>query len=566
MASVARVIKFLLTNKGAVAVVGAQNYPLLQRTAMREWQDRFTDVVPWDYMKMQRPIILKKPTQNDKRVILQNGSQAYFLHFNNPEVLRGIDADIIHFEEACLLPDKESFDELIRRLSGRKGPIRQLILTTNPEATGGWISEAFKLKQKPKADGSVDPIIDPCDCQYCQLCLNKKQEKYEYVDVEGNPCTSIGSVCPNCGEAKENECPGKQIFYRVIRTGTIDNIHTPQDLVGTMMKSMDAKSAAIFVSGQLDVDLRESFVYRAFTMANNVYDSERGIDKSLPLFWSLDFNYDPQCSVICQEVEEDGEFHVSVLDEIVLWNSLPEHAAQEFCRRFADYKHSEFPVYVYGDPAGLYGTGDGLVPSYYEKIRTVLIKEGFKVKIMMKKPDMSEKDPRKREKVKIPVAERIEAVNAMLCSAEDPPRVRLKINEKCRNLIRSLSELGFTLDGKNINKQVDKNAGKSSNKEKAHVMTHPTDALGYYIYKRFPVIKNKQGVIFFQIPGESVTEFSRGKMITKGRTDEDLPEWLRQKKEARQKRRDERKKNRERKNNSLKGWLDENGLWGNNLF
>lgn len=90
--------------------------------------------------------------------------------------------------------------------------------------------------------------------------------------------------------------------------------------------------AAIFVQGKLDVEIRESYVYRAFTYANNVNDFDIDVDYTKPLIWTMDFNFDPQCSAICQEIEEDGEFHVRVVDEIVLWNSLPEHAAQEFCR------------------------------------------------------------------------------------------------------------------------------------------------------------------------------------------------------------------------------------------
>lgn len=115
ISAVARILQYMLKYKGAVAIVGAQNYPLLQRTALKGIQDRFTDVVPWDHMDYEKPLIIKKPTPNDKRVILANGSQAHMIHFNKPEVLRGIDADIIMFEEACLLPNKDSFDELTRR-------------------------------------------------------------------------------------------------------------------------------------------------------------------------------------------------------------------------------------------------------------------------------------------------------------------------------------------------------------------------------------------------------------------------------------------------------------------
>ncbi len=179
---------------------------------------------------------------------------------------------------------------------------------------------------------------------------------------------------------------------------------------------------------------------------------------------------------------------------------------------------------------------------------------------MVQKPPKDQKDNPLRERIKIPVSERIEAVNAMLCSGEDPPRVRIKINERCENLIKSLSGLEFTDDGKNINKQVDKKAGRASNKDRAMLMTHPTDALGYYIYKRFPVLRKRQGVMFFQIPGESITEYRNGVKTTK--TETSVPDFVKEKREDRRLRREERRKKREAKQNSIKSWMDYGNLWG----
>jgi hypothetical protein len=565
VAAVARILQYLLRYKGSLAVIGASNYPLLQRTALKEIQDRFTNIVPWDFMRDAKPIILKKPSQNDKRIILANGSQALTIHFNNPEVLRGIDADIIMFEEACLLPNRDSFDELCRRLSGRKGPLRQLILTTNPEKTGGWMSKTFKLKQKPDKNGDYPPINDPCKCHFCQNCLNKKKGNFHYLNQTGDISIEKGSKCPTCNESKESNCPGKQVFWRVIRTATMDNQHAPQDLNQTMLQNMDAKSAALYVEGKLDVEFRESYVYRSFTEINNVNEIDIIPDYTKPLFWTLDFNFDPQCSVICQEIEEDGDFHIRVLDEIILWNALPEHAAEEFCLRYEDYKESGLPVYIYGDPSGLYGVGDGLILSYFQKVRDVLVKNGFEVKVMMKKPDPNA-NTKIKERVKIPVAERIEAVNALLCNAEDPPKIRIKINPKCEHLIMSLAGLQFTEDGKGIDKKVDKNAGRSSNKLEVHLMSHPSDAFGYYIYKRFPVFRNKRGITtFFQVPGEAPLELKNGRFVEKKRTEEEV-KLMEERREKRRLRRDERKKRKEERNQGLKSSLNYLGLLNNNFF
>lgn len=568
MASTARGISYALKYPGSTVVVGAVNFPLLQRTALKEWTDRFSIRTPWDHLRLPNRLIIKKPTQNDKSLIFANGSKVLFLHFDDPAILRGIDADLIIFEECSLLPSKESFDELTRRLSGHKGVVRQLILATNPDKLGNWLSKTFKLRQKPLPDGSYPPLIEPCDCHLCQDCLIAKKGSFNYLGADGEPYTKVGAKCSECDSAKQNDCPGKQVYYRVIKTGSMDNPHIPQDYVRTMQASMDSKTASIFIEGRTDIDIRESFIYSAFTEENNVYETEQKIDLDKPIYWSLDFNMDPQCSVICQEIEENGKFHISVIDEIVRWNSLPEHVAQVFCERYAEYKEGTNPVYIYGDPAGLWGTGDNLVMSSYEKIRQVLISNGFDVKVMMKRPDKTITDPLRKERVKIPVAERIQAVNAMLCNSGDPPEVRLKINPHCENVIMSLMGLQTTEDGKSIDKKVDKNAGRATNKNEPHLMTHPTDALGYYVFKRFPIIKGRQGVTFFQVPGDSVIEIKDGKVTSKSRS-KDLPERTKKRREEREKRKLEREALRDKKKKTLKNYLDEGGWWnswGNTLF
>lgn len=550
-AAVARVVSFLLKNKGAVGVVGATNYPLLQRSALKEWTDRFTEKAPWDFLKHEPPIIIKKPSQTDKRVIFANGSQCYFLHFSDPEVLRGIDADIIHFEEASLLPDEASFEELGRRLSGRKGKVRQLILTTNPTGKGNWIDEKFKLHQlRSNFTGEPEPIVPPCRCHLCQACLiTNVQNGY---DDQGH--------CTVCGATKETDCPGNQVFFRVIQTATTDNQHIPADLAETLKAFMDEKTHSVFVGGATE-DLRQGEVYKAYS-DDNVFKVDQPFDLDKDLIWTLDFNFEPQCSVIIQEQETTQGFQIKVLDEIIMWNALPEHAAQAFCNHpeVLAWKESNRTVFVYGDPAGLYGTGAGLAPSFYKIIYDVLIKHGFDVRIMMKRPD---KDAIYKEPVKIPVAGRIDAVNCMLRTAEEPPRIRMMLNPRCKFLKRSLREVRWCEDGKNIDKSVDKRAARKPDKTNA-VMTHPTDALGYYVYKRFPIIKTKKGVPFIQIPGETIMEIRGGSVIQSDRAS--ISVRAQQKIDDRIKRREERRQAKEdeeyRQNNSIRGQLDRYGIWG----
>ena len=68
-------------------------------------------------------------------------------------------------------------------------------------------------------------------------------------------------------------------------------------------------------------------VYYAFDRAGNVEPAN--YDRRLPLFWSLDFNVNPMCSLIGQR---DGEM-VYILDELVLPDSNTLAACEEFLQR-----------------------------------------------------------------------------------------------------------------------------------------------------------------------------------------------------------------------------------------
>ena len=67
-----------------------------------------------------------------------------------------------------------------------------------------------------------------------------------------------------------------------------------------------------------------------------------------PLWWALDFNVNPLCSVIGQTVRGV----VRVLDELILPDSNTLAACEEFLARTEKYGGAPLGVYVYGDPSG----------------------------------------------------------------------------------------------------------------------------------------------------------------------------------------------------------------------
>jgi hypothetical protein len=485
-AAVARTIQFLLENPGASAVVGAENWPLLSRTAYDEWRRRFTIHEDWDH-----PLVLKRPTQQTKRLRLKNGSSVWFLHFSDFKILRGVEADIIHIEEASLLPSEESFNELIRRLSGKKGPIKQLILTTNPEEAHGWIYNKFSLRQyEADYEGEKVTIGELCNCNFCQECHNKKLGDFEWVNGR----------CPTCKIGRETKCPGRQEYFRVVRAASWENPNIPADFSANMAGSMSREYYELYGEGKV-IELRKGKVYKGFSRKANVFNEDKQveIDFSRDLNWSFDFNISYQCSVLSQD---EGDI-VVIKDEIVLPEAGPEQVALAFLHRYKDFdKH----IYLYGDPAALnrkVGIND---VSQYQTIYNILTNpKKFanldippkKVTIMMKKVI---------GQTKIPVIGKVDATNALLNPLITAPR--LMINARCLYLIHSLENLRWkeTLGHTAIDTACDKAAAKSPDKKTMHLLSHITDALAYLIYKRFPVYEEGKPLPYMQVPGDTIIE------------------------------------------------------------
>jgi len=109
---------------------------------------------------------------------------------------------------------------------------------------------------------------------------------------------------------------------------------------------------------------------------------------------------------------------------------------------------------------------------------------------------------------KIPVIERVDATNLMLTDVDGAHKCF--INPHCKYLFASLEGVRWidTAGPTRMDINCDKNAARSPNKRAIHVLTHITDALGYLIYKRHPVIKTNKENLFFQIPGDKTVQIS----------------------------------------------------------
>lgn len=223
---------------------------------------------------------------------------------------------------------------------------------------------------------------------------------------------------------------------------TITSPFIPEEEIEAARRDMDEKSFA------------QEFMASFETMSGRVYyPFDRRIhvgsypfNPELPIWIGQDFNIDPMSSVILQP-QPNGE--VWVVDEISLKSSNTEEAADEIERRYWRYMKN---ITLFPDPAGNYrqhARGESDLDIFREK--------GIRRQMFRKKHP--------------PVADRVNAVNRMLRSAEGV--VRLYVNHTCTALIESLEQTIYKAGGR----EIDKDLG----------VEHMADALGYPIEYNFPL-------------------------------------------------------------------------------
>ena len=182
-------------------------------------------------------------------------------------------------------------------------------------------------------------------------------------------------------------------------------------------------------------------IYYSFERVHNVRQLENP-DTSM-LYIGCDFNITPLCATIAVRQGED----LYVIDEVQLYSSNTNELADEIKSRYPTSK-----IWVYPDPAGAAKS----TKSGGQSDHTILANSGFIVKA-----------PRSHT----PVRDRINAVNARICSAAGERH--LFVSPKCKYLIQCLE------------RQVYKE-GSMAVPEKGE-FDHMNDALGYLIDYIWPV-------------------------------------------------------------------------------
>lgn len=496
-----------------------------------------------------------------RETIIFRHSVCHLFHFSDWGRLRGKEYVYAHMEELSQLDEEITLDEIERSIRSAKSPLRMLYAATNPpKSRSHFMYDRWDLTahmpnftgEKPK------PIV--CKCQFCQKCLDAKQGDWIY-DESGfctNPNCVVLELSKKLGAdatrykrptyslsyghksniGKELYCPGNQPFWRVIHCKTEDNFCLPPTLIQELKASQDEANFAMFTEGQiLDLGVTKAFPAFSFDYNTNSQDVPISIEKDI--HWSHDHNTRPRCSIIAQEYPQpDNEVLIQIVDGIVMFDTHepvlkeeglklveknpalqldesfiekyrvrgvgPEHVAQEFVKRYKEWNElseKKRTVFLHGDHTALNAKMSPFSKNEFQVIHDILVDAGFNVEICVKKMT--------NEKIQINVADRLAVTNWMLRDKDG--RVRIRINrgpQGCKYLLKSLEDTEkIVKDKEAVDKKCDELAAKATNTKKLHLVTHSAEALGYYLVRRFNLIKVPEGFKFLYVPGQPVLHF-----------------------------------------------------------
>lgn len=243
-----------------------------------------------------------------------------------------------------------------------------------------------------------------------------------------------------------------------------ENKALPPDYYDQLKGSYDQRFYEQEVLGKY-LNITQGQAYWSYTEENTravSYQASAG-----PLIWSCDFNVNPLCSVICQAqaggvvavLKEIRLEHAHTPDSVLVFMEVITPYLAEWRKR---YSNRPLPIQVHGDAAGHTGSRrSNAARSDYE-----LIQQGFR--------NQTACEVSMQHNIANPlVRDRVAAVNAKLCNAAGERT--LLIDPSCIHLIKDLREVSW--------KQGSFELDKVTNP----MITHLSDALGYYIYRDFPV-------------------------------------------------------------------------------
>lgn len=186
--------------------------------------------------------------------------------------------------------------------------------------------------------------------------------------------------------------------------------------------------------------------------------------KSHAIIWSLDFNVNPQCSVICHW---DGAHDFYFSDELVLENAPTSKVAEEFVKLYRE-KYDGQPLIINGDASGNNRSSNSEY-SNYAIIEQILTREKIRFDFQVPKRNTS-------------ISNRISNFDWHIRGVDGKPHIL--VDPECRHLIHACKLLGYDDDGKVI-----EIAARPGMKTIDYAKSHIFDAASYCVMINDPVLE-----------------------------------------------------------------------------
>lgn len=335
---------------------------------------------------------------SDRKSIINfiNGSSIRFKTLSDWQQFMSSEYTWIEFEEASFL-DEIIFLKLITRLRQLKKPewegyYRALFMHTNPQGRRGWIYKHF---------------------------INPKTKKQR---------------------------------YRCVIASTRENEHLGEEYVEMLEELYSAEQVAEMVEG-LDVDNDNTIAFPDFSPANIIENIS--FNRNYPLILSCDFNYNPMCWYLMQEIE--GVWYV--LHEFINQNVTTKEMCEKIQPVIDEFKTKN--IVIMGDAHGrdrkTNGTDYGVMLSYFSG-------RGYDVTLRVQKAN-----PR--------IKERLSILRGFIKNAKGIRR--FFVDSSCKRLLYNFEECKNNLANGGLKEPTDAEIQVDDNKR---FLIHPIDAISYPIY------------------------------------------------------------------------------------
>ena len=303
----------------------------------------------------------------------------------------------------------------------------------------GWGDEVGRWPYLPG-----EPMRDPWT--QCLARLSDLRSKLPQFVVTGTH-EGHGTRLYDDWEGKPK--PGHVLY----RGSTRDNArHLESGYIRSLEQSYDPRLLEQYLEGNA-IEMAAGLAYYAFGKHNH---SEPEYHPNLPLWWTLDFNVAPMCSIVCQPQGKPPNCELHVIGEVVQATSAN---TADLCEVFAGrYSQHAGHVVAFGDASG--GHADTRSRTDDWRLVQGILRRTFGDRLSLSVPASTP-----------PVRQRVARVNAVC--RDGTGRVRLRCDpRRVPYLARDLERLTWrTAD------QLDK---------RDQSLSHASDALGYLVDVAFP--------------------------------------------------------------------------------